>query len=119
MTDFMLNAVGGVILPLIGRHQPVRKNTQDCLRRFYAGCKHLDNHLRMNKYLVGNNVTIADIFTVGMILFGVKVFHKVLQVDYPALIRWFHEVHEIPMFKDIVGEFQELPVPLPTLTEDE
>lgn len=52
---------------------------------------------------------------VGMILFGVKVFYKILRVEYPSLVRWFHQIHELPILKDILGEFRELDVPVPTL----
>lgn len=111
----LLPAVGGVILPLIGRHMVVRKNSQDCLRAFYADCRLLDSHLQKNKYLVGGQLTLADFFTVGMLVFPFMIFHKVLHAEYRRLAEWFHEVYEIPMFKDIAGELHLLDLPIPTL----
>lgn len=107
-----------MILPLVSRHQAVRKNTQDCLRGFYAGCKRLNNHLQDREFLVGDSLTLADIFVMTEMSFGVRVFHKVLQTDYPDLVRWFHAVHETPMVRDVLGQFQEIKVPIPKLEEE-
>jgi elongation factor 1-gamma len=114
----LLPHIGGVVLPLLGRHQSVRKNSDDCLRGFYAGCRRLENHLQSSKYLAGGEVTLADLFAVGAMLFGVKIFYKVLRSEYPRLISWFHEVHDIPMLRAVLGEFQALDVPVPVLEEE-
>lgn len=112
-----------MILPLVGRHLTVRKNSQDCLRGFYAGCRRLDEHLQKRgggegcDFLVGDRLTLADVFVIGEMLFGVRVFHKVLAAEYPALLRWFHGVHEQPLLRDVVGEFSEIKVPIPKLEE--
>jgi elongation factor 1-gamma len=111
----LLPAIGGVILPLLGLHQAVKKDTQDCLRAFHADCKVLDAQLRQSKYLVGEQVTLADLFTVGTLVFGVMVFHKMLKVEYPRLFEWFNEVYELPMFKAVAGELRLLDIPFPTL----
>lgn len=111
----LLPAVGGVILPLIGRHLDVRKNSEDCLRAFHADCKLLENHLQKNKYLIGDMVTLADFFTVGMLVFPFMIFHKVLHAEYPRLTEWFNRVYEMPLFKDIAGDLNLLDVPFPTL----
>jgi elongation factor 1-gamma len=113
----LLPAIGGVILPLIGRHLAVRKNSEDCLRAFYMDCKLLENHLQKNKYLIGDQLTLADFFTVGMLVFAFMVFHKVLHAEYPRLTEWFNEIYETPMFKDVTGDLHLLDVPFPTLPE--
>lgn len=115
----MLPNIGGVMLPLLGRTPPVRQNSEDCLRRFHIGCKRLDTHLQKHRYLVGDQVTLADLFSTGAIIFAVKIFHKVLEAKYPRLLSWFHEVYEIPMFKSIVGEFEPMDIPVPMLPEEQ
>ena len=114
----LLPAIGGVILPLIGRPLDVRKDTQDCLRAFYKDCRLMENHLQKSRYLVGDQLTLADLFTVGMLVFAFMVFHKVLHVEYPRLTEWFNEVYEMPMFKDVAGDLHLLDVPFPALQED-
>lgn len=109
----MLPAIGGLILPLMGRKLDVRLDKTDCLRVFYRDCQRLEDHLQGHKYLVGENLTLADIFAVSLIMFGVMVFHKVLYVKYPRLAEWFNEVYETPMFKEVAGPLHLLDVPIP------
>ncbi|MCJ1400482.1 hypothetical protein MMC11_003688 [Xylographa trunciseda] len=114
----LLPAVGGVILPLIGRPVAVRMNGHDCLRAFYADCRLLEEHLQANEYLVGGRPTLADFFTVGMLVFPFMVFHSVLHAEYPRLTEWFNAVYEVPMFKEVAGDLHLLDVPFPRLPED-
>ncbi|KAI4157196.1 MAG: hypothetical protein LQ342_008475 [Letrouitia transgressa] len=115
----LLAAIGGLVLPLLGEHQVVRKNTEDCLRALYKDCLALNNELLKTKYLVGEIPTLADFFTVGEMMFGVMVFHTVLQKDYPRVMECFYEVYEVPMFKDVADDLQLLGIPFPTLPEDD
>ncbi|KNG44535.1 nad dependent epimerase [Stemphylium lycopersici] len=61
----LLPAIGGIILPLLGLPLAIRKNTQDCLRALHADFKLLEAHLQDSRYLVGEQVTLADLFTAG------------------------------------------------------
>ncbi|OTA56058.1 glutathione S-transferase [Hypoxylon sp. EC38] len=115
----LLPAAGGIILPLIGRQTDGRKDLQSCLRSFHRDCRLLEDHLTKNRYLVGDQVTLADFFTVGMLKFPFMLGHKVLHVEYPKLREWFGRVYETPMFKDVAGELHFLDVPFPALEEDE
>ena len=117
-SDF-LPSIGGCILPLIGRKQPIRKNTEDCLRALYQHCKLTDNHLKWNRYLIGERLSVADFFMVAMLEGAFMVFHKVLHTDYKAMTRWFYDVYNTPIYRDIVGELPLLDVPFPTLPTDE
>lgn len=114
----LLPAQGGVILPIIGRHEVMRKNTEDCLRALHNDFRLLESQLQKNKYLIGEQLTLADFFAVGMLVFSFMVFHKKLRADYPRLTEWFHEVYEVPMFKEIAGELRLLDVPFPVLPEE-
>ncbi|KAK4141033.1 glutathione S-transferase [Dichotomopilus funicola] len=110
-----LPAVGGILMPLMGIQLAVRKNTQDCLRAFYADCKLLDAHLTERKYLVGEGLTVADLFAVSMLQFAVSVFHRVLKAEYPQLWEWFGRVYETPVLKEAAGELKLLDLPMPEL----
>jgi elongation factor 1-gamma len=113
----LLPNIGGILLPLLGRHQIVRTNADDCLRGFHADCRRLEDHFSTRKYLVAEQLTVADLFTVGTMIFAVKVFHPVLYAKYPNMMEWFMRVYEEPMFKEIVGELELLDVPYPTLPD--
>lgn len=114
----LLPAIGGIILPLLGLPIAVRKNTRDCLAAVHANFKLLEAHLQDSNYLVGDEVTVADLFTAGTMVFGVIVLHAMLRDRYPRVWEWFHDVHVIPEFRDVVGELRFLNVPVPALEED-
>ncbi|KAK3370061.1 glutathione S-transferase [Podospora didyma] len=117
----LLPNLGGVILPLMHRPQVIRHNADDCLREFHNDCRVLEKHLSTDnkKYLVAEQLTLADLFTVGTLVYAVKVFHPVLKVEYPRLMEWFTRVYEEPMFKEVVGELELFDVPFPELPEHE
>lgn len=49
----LLPAIDGCSLPLIGRRPIIRQDADDSLRALRAGCQRADDHLKDNKYLVG------------------------------------------------------------------
>ncbi|KAK9418010.1 putative Glutathione S-transferase [Seiridium unicorne] len=111
----MMPAIGGVILPLIGRHIEMRRNGDDCLRIFHRQCKILDDHLKERKYLVGSCLTVADLFVVSLLVFPVSIMHKVLFAKFERLSGWFNEVYQMRMLKDLWGELRLLDIPFPQL----
>lgn len=117
-SDF-LPSIGGCILPLIGRSPVIRKNPDDCLRALHLNCRLTDNHLKANRYLIGERLTIADFFVVSMLAGAFMVFHKVLHTDYTSMTRWFYEVYNMPMYKDVAGDLPQLDLPFPTLPAEE
>ncbi|KAL8752224.1 MAG: hypothetical protein Q9184_005799 [Pyrenodesmia sp. 2 TL-2023] len=109
----LLPAIGALILPLIGDRPQVRKNTEDCLKALYTDCRTLNNQLSKSKYLIGDNLTLADLFTVGTMVHGVMVFHKLWDARYPRMMEWFREIYEMPSFKEVAGDLHLLDIPLP------
>ena len=116
----LLPAIGGVILPLLGRPMKIRKNSDDCLRVLHVHFQLLERHLlqqqqqqqQSNKYyLLGDRVTLADLFVVGTLVFAVMVLHRMLEAEYPCLMGWFHDVFEMPLFKNVAGDLHLLDVP--------
>ena len=112
-------SIGGCILPLIGRRQQIRSNGEDCLRALHLNSKITDNHLKTRRYLVGEQLTLADFFTVGLITGAFVIFHKVLNSEYPSMARWFHEVYNEPMYKEVAGDLPLYDLPYPTLPAEE
>ncbi|KAI1410239.1 glutathione S-transferase [Hypoxylon sp. FL1857] len=113
----LLPAAGGIVLPLIGRQVDGHKDLQSCLRSFHKDCRLLEDHLTKNKYLVGGQMTLADLFTVGMLKFPFMLGHKVLFIKYPRLGEWFSRVYETPMVKEVAGNLHFVDAPFPTLQE--
>ncbi|KAJ0120542.1 hypothetical protein J7T55_015271 [Diaporthe amygdali] len=115
----LLPAIGGVILPVIGLPLEVRMNDQDCLRVLRRDCKLLEDQLKKSKYLVGDQVTLADMFTVGLLFGAFMVLHKMLEAEYPRLTEWYNEVYHIPMFNSVAGPLHKLDIPVPTLSQSQ
>lgn len=116
-SDF-IPAIGGCILPLIGRRQVIQQDPQDSLRVLHSCCKLIDNHLSNSRYLVGNSITIADYFCVSL-LFGLfLVFHAMIPERYPSLARWFDEVYNVPMYKQNAPELRKSNKPYPRLPDE-
>nr|WEI48466.1 PtlF [Pestalotiopsis rhododendri] len=114
----MLPAIGGCILPLIGRPQVVRMDVQDCLRSMHRHFNKLNDHLATRKYLVGDDLTTADFFIVAMLVDAYRVFHPVMDSDYVNLMRWFHEVYQLPIYKNMAGELKLLNLDYPKPVSD-
>ncbi|RAK79025.1 glutathione S-transferase family protein [Aspergillus fijiensis CBS 313.89] len=116
----LLPAVGALILPLLGKGKPVNgpQDRGDCLRIIRRDCRLLDDHLRQpqHRYLVGAQMTLADLFVVGMLFGAVMVLHPLLRADYPRFWEWYYEVYETPMFKSVAGELRLLDIPMATVT---
>lgn len=115
----LLPAIGGCILPLLGKPQIIRHNVEDCLRAMYKECKLIDDRLAGNKYLIGERLTVADLFTVSALAGAYMVFHKVLRPQYTSMTRWFDEIYSIPMYKEVAGHLPLLNLPYPKLPAEE
>ena len=111
----LLLSIGGCILPLIGRVPYIRINGDDSLIALHQNCKYLDDHLKTNRYLVGERLTIADYFVAATLIGGYMVFHKMLRPQYTEMTRWFYEIYHMPVLKDLVGDLQLLDLPIPNL----
>jgi elongation factor 1-gamma len=67
----------------------------------------LNGHLLNNTYLVGNQVTLADIVVASALL---DIFNTVATPDYLKpfgnVLRWFNTLAAQPQFKNVWGNFQ-------------
>lgn len=85
------------------------------MRALHDNCKVMDSHLKKNRYLIGDQLSVADFFMAGIISAGFMVFHKVFHADYMSMTRWFNEISNMPMYKDVAGVVPLLDLPFPTL----
>ncbi|KAL4872634.1 hypothetical protein BDV12DRAFT_210529 [Aspergillus spectabilis] len=108
-------AIGGVFLPLIGQRQVIRQDSEDSLRAMLQRCKHLDDHLKKRKCLVGESLTVADFFVVSMLTGAYAGFRKSMVEMFPELSRWYNEVTEVEWHSEVAGGIPDLGLPLPSL----
>merc|ERR1711981_1278414 len=63
----VLPSLGGWFRPLIGRDPYNKKNVEDSQKATDMKMKTMEDHLMLNTYLVGERVTLADIFTAAIV----------------------------------------------------
>lgn len=65
----------------------------------------LENHLLLRTYLVGEQITLADIVVACSLFYAFKiVFDKDFRKPYTAVTRWFQTLMNQPEFQAVVGD---------------
>ncbi|KAL2867520.1 glutathione S-transferase psoE [Aspergillus lucknowensis] len=114
----ILPALGGWFNPLIGRApfnvESIKKAREDTLFRLSM----LDSHLRGRGYLVGDTLSLADLFVLGIVQGAFRFFlDPVWRREHPGISGWFERVHSLPMVVDVAGgpvvAEAEMPIALP------
>lgn len=99
----VLPALGGSFRPLIGRDPYNKKNVDDNLKATAANIKVLEDHLLVNTYLVSERVTLADIFTAGIVSRGFQFFwDPEWRGSHPNVTRWFNTIINQDIYKAVV-----------------
>ncbi|OJD17561.1 hypothetical protein AJ78_02374 [Emergomyces pasteurianus Ep9510] len=101
----LLPALGGWFRPLVGRDPynkaSVEANSKAALKAFAV----LEKHLTSNTYLVGERLTLADLFAASMSSRGFEfVLGQTWRLDNPAVTRWYETVVNQDVYKAIIPE---------------
>ncbi|CAI5700981.1 unnamed protein product [Peronospora effusa] len=65
----------------------------------------LENHLHLRTYLVGEQITLADIVVASTLIYPFKfVLDKEFRKPYSAVTRWFSTLVNQPEFQAVVGD---------------
>ncbi|KAF2757123.1 eEF1-gamma domain-containing protein [Pseudovirgaria hyperparasitica] len=101
----VLPPLGGWFRPLIGKDPYNKKNVEDAQKRANTAIKTLDDHFLVNTYLVGERVTLADLFTVGTVSRGFQnVFDKKWRAEYPNFTRWYETLINQPILSSVIEQ---------------
>ncbi|KAI9709054.1 MAG: hypothetical protein M1820_003500 [Bogoriella megaspora] len=101
----LLPQISGWFRPLIGRDPFNKKSVEDHRKGALEALKVLDDHLLVNTYLVGERLTLADIFVTSMLARGFEyVLDKKWRSENPNVTRFFETIHNQPIYKDVVGD---------------
>jgi len=93
------------IAPILGwmKNEPVV--TERASEDLKKGMALLDNHLKMETFLVGRQMTMADIAVATTMLLPMKlVLDEAARKPFPNLMRWFDLCIHQQVFIDVVGE---------------
>lgn len=98
----VLTALGGWFRPLIGRDPYNKKSVEDSQKAALKAVGALDDHFLVNTYLVGERLTLADLFAAGIISRGFQYFFdKEWRSNNPNVTRWFETVTNQSIYSDV------------------
>ena len=85
----VLPAVGGWFRPIVGRDPYNKKNVEDSLAKAVKSMDVLEKHLLINTFLVGERMTLADLFTAGILGRAFQYYFDAKNKKaFPNLTRW-------------------------------
>lgn len=99
----LLPSFGSWYLPLLGREPYNKKNVEEGHKASLKKAQVVESHLTENTYLVGERLTLADIFAAGVFARAFSlVLDKEFRSKHVAITRWFTTVINQPIFKAVL-----------------
>ncbi|KAL8944429.1 MAG: hypothetical protein Q9216_000480 [Gyalolechia sp. 2 TL-2023] len=91
--------------PCIGRDPFNKKSVEDAKKAALQAVKVLEEHLWVNTFLVGERLSLADLFAAGAISRGFQYFFdKKWRQENPNVTRWYETVCNQPIYAAVVDE---------------
>ncbi|KAM5342680.1 hypothetical protein ACJ41O_013646 [Fusarium nematophilum] len=113
----VLPRLGDWIAPLKGAAPYNKKNVDEASKAALKAFSVVEQHLTHNTYLVGERITLADIFAASIALRGFQnFFDKQYREQNPSLTRWFDTVRNQPIFSEVAEKVEFLDAPALTNT---
>ncbi|WPH03514.1 Elongation factor 1 gamma [Acrodontium crateriforme] len=101
----LLAALSGWYRPLLGHDAYNKKNVEDSKAATSKMVDVLEAHLKNNTFLVGERLTLADIFVTGLIHRGFQYFFdKAWRAEHPATARWYETIYNQEIYSSVAPE---------------
>jgi elongation factor 1-gamma len=108
----VLPKLGSWFSPLLGKEPYNKKSVEDAQKATLRAISVVEAHLRDNTYLVGERITLADLFATGLIARGFEFFFdKEWRQKNPNVSRWYETVYNQPIYSAVAPEFALLDTP--------
>ncbi|MBZ6376992.1 MAG: glutathione S-transferase C-terminal domain-containing protein, partial [Kocuria palustris] len=99
----VLPKFGAWYRPLMGLDAYNKKNVDDAAKAALKAVAALETHLTANTYLVGERITLADIFAASLLTRPfATVLDKTWREANPATTRWYNTIINQDAFKAVV-----------------
>ncbi|KAK3169400.1 hypothetical protein OEA41_008783 [Lepraria neglecta] len=103
----VLPALASWFRPLIGRDPYNKKNVEEGQKKALKAVSVLEEHLLVHTFLVGERITLADLFAAGIIFRGFQYFFdKKWREENPNVTRWYETVYNQPIYSAVVGKLE-------------
>ena len=108
----VLPKLGGWFRPLLGKDPYNKKAVEESSKAALAAIAIVEKHLADKTYLVGERLTLADLFATGIIARGFEYFFdKEWREKNPHVTRWYTTVYNQPAYSAVAPEFTLLDTP--------
>lgn len=112
VNEEVLPKMGGWYNPLLGRTPYNKKLVEESQAAALKAISVLEEHLLHNTFLVGERITLADLFAVGIIARGFEFFFdKQWRQQHPNVSRWYETVYNQPIYSAVAPKFSLLDTP--------
>ena len=107
-----ISPLGLAYRPLLGKMVYNKKSVEDNMKKAEAAIAVVEEHLLHNTFLVGERITLADLFGVAMCCRGFEFFYgKDWRQEHPNVTRWFQTISAQPIFADVAPKLTLLDTP--------
>ena len=101
----ILGSLAGWFRPLVGRDPYNKKNVEDHAKAAEKAIHVLEQHLLAHTFLVGERITLADLFTASLIARGFQfVLDKKWRSENPTTTRWYETITGQPIWQKVIGK---------------
>ncbi|KAM0285139.1 hypothetical protein ACHAQH_001568 [Verticillium albo-atrum] len=108
----VLPPLGGWFRPLLGRDPYNKKSVEESSKVALKAVAAIEKHLLNNTYLVGERITLADIFAASIISRGFEFFFdKEWRSQNPNTYRWFDTIVNQDIYTAVAGKQEYLETP--------
>nr|UPX34796.1 elongation factor 1-gamma [Apioplagiostoma populi] len=108
----ILPSMGKWYRPLIGKDPYNKKAVDDASKAAAKALATVEEHLKHHTYLVGERITLADLFATGIIARGFEFFFdKKWRSEHPNISRWYSTVYNQPIYSAVAPKFELLDSP--------
>jgi len=113
----VLPKLGAWYRPLLGWDPYNKKSIDDASKAAAKAISIVEEHLLHNTYLVGERITLADLFATSIIARGFQFFYdKKWRSENPNVARWYETVYNQPIYSEVAVPFKLLDTPALTNT---
>lgn len=90
---------------LTGAEPYNKKVVTDAINATMKAVSVAEDHLLVHTFLVGERITLADLFCAGFVAHGFKTFFdKKWRAENPNIVRWYETVFHQPIYAAVVGD---------------
>lgn len=108
----VLPKLGAWYRPLLGWDQYNKKSVEENQKAAELAVSVVEAHLLNNTFLVGERLTLADLFATSIIARGFEFFYdKAWRAEHPNVTRWYSTVHNQDIYSAVAPTFELLDAP--------